>query len=572
MKPALRFLIAFVPILLAFSTAQASLSVSPIADQTVNAGGSITLNVVATDTGGGAITLTSSLPSFATLNTPTTGTGQVATTLTITPAAGDVGAHSASITATTSGQTATEDFTITVAASDSNQPPRVTAPGVETVAEGSLLSFTVTAADADADAITALNVVNAPSGATFTPNGTFTSGTFTWTPDFDQAGEYDVIFVASNAQVDSVTTHISVANTDRPVTLQAMPDLTLAEGDSATVNVVATDLDADPMTVTATLPAFATLNAPTTSSGTTTLSTTITIKPGTGTAGSYLAIVTAMSGQTVAVDTFTITVTAPSSGLAARASMIGAFNAHKKFICFKVTPVDSSFDLRNVTLSSLTMNYNGNSIGTVRPTHLAFDCEEGDDDEGDHDAATLLPTSHGGGGDGGDDCDECNDGEGDEGDSTNCVPDHIMACFSMSDLQGLFEGVSLPGGFVNATIEGDVTGGGHFVATIGPGHNGHEGPEDTGKGRMHLMVRPNPMNPKADILFTVSQPGHVRVAIYDLRGRFVNTLQDAPLTAGLHTVTWNGSTRTGGHAASGVYYIRVEMPGETQVRAVTVLK
>jgi len=572
MKPALRFLIAFVPILLAFSTAHASLSVSPIADLTLNAGGSITLNVVATDTGGGAITLTSSLPSFATLNTPTTGTGQVATTLTITPAAGDVGAHSASITATTSGQTATEDFTITVAASDSNQPPRVTAPAVETVAEGSVLSFTVTAADADAEAITALNVVNAPSGATFTPNGTFTSGTFTWTPGFDQAGEYDVIFVASNAQVDSVTTHISVANTDRPVTLQAMPDLTLAEGDSATVNVVATDLDADSMTVTATLPAFATLNAQTTSSGTTTLSTTITIKPGTGTAGSYLAIVTAMSGQTVAVDTFTITVTAPSSGLAARASMIGAFNAHKKFICFKVTPVDSSFDLRNVTLSSLTMNYNGNSIGTVRPTHLAFDCEEGDDDEGDHDAATLLPTSHGGGGDGGDDCDECNDGEGDEGDSTNCVPDHIMACFSMSDLQGLFEGVSLPGGFVNATIEGDVTGGGHFVATIGPGHNGHEGPEDTGKGRMHLMVRPNPMNPKADILFTVSQPGHVRVAIYDLRGRFVNTLQDAPLTAGLHTVTWNGSTRTGGHAASGVYYIRVEMPGETQVRAVTVLK
>jgi len=574
MKPALKFLIAVVPILLAFSTAQASLSVSPIADQTVNAGGSITVNVVATDTGGGAITLTSSLPAFATLNSPTTGNGQVVTTVTITPAAGDVGPHSASITATTSGQTETEDFTITVTASDSNRPPHVTAPAVETVAEGSELSFTVTAADADEEAITALTAVNAPSGATFTPNSNFTLGTFLWTPDFNQACEYDVIFVASNAQVDSATTHISVANTDRPVTLQAIPDQTLAEGDSAMVNVVATDLDADSMTVTATLPAFATLNPPTTSSGTTTLSTTITIKPGTGTAGTYLAIVTAMSRQTVAVDSFTITVTAPPTGLAAQASMIGAFNSHKKFICFKVTPVDSSFDLRNVSLSSITMKFNGNSIGTVKPTHLAFDCEgdSGEDNEGD-DAATLLPLGHGGGG-GDQNCDECEGNDDGEGDSTNCVPDHIMACFSMADLNGLFEGVSLPGGFASATIEGDLTGGGHFVATIGGKHaGGDEGHDkDTGKGRMHLMIRPNPMNPKADILFTVSQPGHVRVAIYDLRGRLVSTLQDAQLTAGAHAVTWNGSTRTSAHAASGVYYVRVEMVGETQVQTITVLK
>jgi len=568
MKLAAKFVTAVIPLLFAFSTAHASLSVSPIADKTVNAGGSITVNVVATDTGGNAITLTSSLPAFATLNSPTTGTGQVVTSVTIAPAAGDVGTHSASITASANGQTATEDFTITVQASDSNQPPRVTAPAAKTVAEGSPLNFVVNASDADEEAITSLTAVHVPSGATFTPAGDFLSGVFAWTPGFDQAGEYDVIFVAANAQVDSATTHITVTNTDRPVTLQAIPDQTLMEGDSLTVNVVAMDQDADSMMVSATLPAFATLNPPTTSNGTTTLSTTITIKPGTGTAGTYTAIVTAMSLQTVAVDTFNITVTAAPTGSAATATMIGAFNTHKKFICFAVTPVDSSFDLRNVTLSSVTMMYNGNSIHTVRPTHLATDCEG--DTSGEHDdAATLLP-GHGGGGE---DCEECNGGGDDEGDSTNCVPDHIMACFSMSDIQTLFAGVSLPAGFKDATIEGDLTGGGTFVATIGGKHT--EGPghgEDQGKGKMHLMVRPNPMNPKADILFTVSQQGHVRVTIYDLRGRLVHTLQDAQLTTGSHTITWDGSTRTSGHAASGVYYVRVEMPGETQVQAITVLK
>ena len=86
------------------------------------------------------------------------------------------------------------------------------------------------------------------------------------------------------------------------------------------------------------------------------------------------------------------------------------------------------------------------------------------------------------------------------------------------------------------------------------------------------MVRPNPMNPKADILFTVSQPGRVRVAVYDLRGRLVSTLQDGQLTAGSHTVPWDGSTHSSAHAASGTYYVRVEAPGETQVQAITVLK
>ena len=60
-----------------FATAHAqSPALSPIGDVTVNAGDTVTLNVVATDGGNGEVTLSSSLPLFAELNSPRIGIGQ----------------------------------------------------------------------------------------------------------------------------------------------------------------------------------------------------------------------------------------------------------------------------------------------------------------------------------------------------------------------------------------------------------------------------------------------------------------------------------------------------------------
>jgi hypothetical protein len=552
------------------ATAQAQPSVASIPDQTLNAGTMLDVNVVALDPDGASITLTGSLPAFATLNSPTSGDGQVVTTISLAPTTGDVGSVAASVTATAGEMSDTEDFQITVAEEGSDQPPRVTAPALMTTTEGSTLSFEVTASDPDEDAITGLAASDMPTGASFSTSDPFTSGTFSWTPDLSQAGQYDVTFVATNALTDSAVTHISVADlVMTPVALAPIDDVTLEEGQTATVDVIATDPDLEAMTLTASLPPFAMLNEPTSSSDTDTLATTITIAPGAGTAGTYDAEVTATSGEDIATEPFTITVT--PAELAASASMIGAFNQHKKFLCWKVVPVDGSFDLLDVDLSTITMHSGEGSISSVRPTHLALDCD-GDDDggyEGDHDAA-LLAASDGGDGE----CDEC--------DSTDCEDGpHIMACFSMSDLVGLFGSENLPGGFASATIEGSLHDGQMFVATMGgtvhvpPGQdNGHDGngEGEKGKGKMHLFVRPNPMNPKADIVFTLSQPGQVRVAVYDLRGRLVSTVLNGNLEAGAHSIPWDGSLSSGGHAASGIYYVRVQTTQESQVQAVTVLK
>jgi len=559
MKTCLRFVTLGLILFLPLAAAHAQLSVSAISDKAVNAGSTLTVNVVASDPDDAAITVTASLPAFATLNEPKTGNGIVSTTIALAPQDADVGSYPASVTATAGEQSATEGFQITVTAAGTNQPPRVTAPATASVVEGAHLQFVVTASDADADPITALTAVTLPTGASFSADAGNASGTFAWTPDLAQAGAYDVTFVASNAQADSATTHITVTQSNLgPVTLAPIDDVTMAEGDIVNVMVVAIDPDENEIELSAILPSFATLNAPTSGTGDDSLATTITLAPGSGTAGSYSASVTATSDGDTATEPFTINVTPPA--LEASASLIGAFNVHKKFICFNVKPVDESFDVLDVSLSSITLSYGGESIHTVRPTHLATDCDEDCEECGDHDGAT---------------------------DSLDCEPSHIMACFSMSDLRALFHGASLPDSLAAAAIEGDLkVGGGTFIAVIGGKHveDGAKGEKGDGNGdqqqgnvayhnnKLSLRVHPNPMNPNADISFTTTQPGRVLVAIYDLSGKLVKRIAEGALPAGAHAVPWDGSAESGGRVASGVYFVKVETATLREVQRVTVLK
>ncbi|MGH8015187.1 MAG: Ig-like domain-containing protein, partial [Candidatus Zixiibacteriota bacterium] len=88
--------------------------------------------------------------------------------------------------------------TRTVQVFNRNQPPVLTFPsgtGPYSVVEGSPLSFSVIAQDFDG-IITAFNATGLPSGATFT--GTLNSRSFNWTPNFVQAGTYNVTISATD--------------------------------------------------------------------------------------------------------------------------------------------------------------------------------------------------------------------------------------------------------------------------------------------------------------------------------------------------------------------------------------
>ncbi|HET9250709.1 MAG TPA: HYR domain-containing protein [Candidatus Eisenbacteria bacterium] len=69
---------------------------------------------------------------------------------------------------------------------------------------------------------------------------------------------------------------------------------------------------------------------------------------------------------------------------------------------------------------------------------------------------------------------------------------------------------------------------------------------------------PNPFNPVTTVRFALREAARATVQVYGVRGELVRTVVDGHLPAGQHTVTWDGTTRSGGRAASGVYYAVLE--------------
>ncbi len=78
---------------------------------------------------------------------------------------------------------------------------------------------------------------------------------------------------------------------------------------------------------------------------------------------------------------------------------------------------------------------------------------------------------------------------------------------------------------------------------------------------------PNPFNPTTVIPFELAQSGSVRLIVYDVTGRKVSTLVNAPMAAGRHTVTFNAAG-----IPSGVYIVRMEAGGQIMTNKLTLIK
>jgi hypothetical protein len=77
---------------------------------------------------------------------------------------------------------------------------------------------------------------------------------------------------------------------------------------------------------------------------------------------------------------------------------------------------------------------------------------------------------------------------------------------------------------------------------------------------------PNPFNPQTRIPYALSDAAHVRIDVFDVAGRWVRTLVDAKVPAGPHSTTWDGRRDSGEQVASGIYYCRAQLGGESFTR------
>ncbi len=347
-----------------------------IGNKTVAENALLTFVISATDADGDTLTYAATgLPTGATF-TPATRT------FSWTPTFDQSGSHPVTFTATDNGTpvlAANETITITV--TNVNRAPVLAAIGNKTVAENALLTFVISATDADGDTLT-YAATGLPTGATFTP----ATRTFSWTPTFAQSGSYPVTFTATDNGTPVLSANetitITVTNTNRAPALAAIGNKTVAENALLTFTISATDADGDTLTYAATgLPTGATFDPPT---------RTFSWTPSYTQSGSYPVTFTATDNGTpvlAANETITITVTnvnrAPA--LAAIGNKTVAENA---LLTFVISATDADGD-------TLTYAATGLPTGaTFTPATRTFSWTPTFDQSGSH-PVTFTATDNG---------------------------------------------------------------------------------------------------------------------------------------------------------------------------------
>jgi hypothetical protein len=74
---------------------------------------------------------------------------------------------------------------------------------------------------------------------------------------------------------------------------------------------------------------------------------------------------------------------------------------------------------------------------------------------------------------------------------------------------------------------------------------------------------PNPFNPSTRLSYALAEPSRVNLAVYDILGRKVATLDNGQMDAGYYLTEWNGHNDAGMAVSSGIYFCRIDATGNS---------
>jgi PKD repeat protein len=124
-----------------------------------------------------------------------------------------------------------------------NRPPVLASIEPKTVDENKKLEFAISGSDPDKEDVGKLtfSAANLPEGATFDPN----TATFSWTPTYEQSGNYTVTFTISDPAglQDSRDVPITVNHVNRPPVLADIPSKTIDENQLLAFTLQGSDPD-----------------------------------------------------------------------------------------------------------------------------------------------------------------------------------------------------------------------------------------------------------------------------------------------------------------------------------------
>ncbi len=217
---------------------------NPIGPQTVAEGANLNFLVTATDAES-VPTLSASPLANATFTDNGDGTG----TFDFNPDFTQAGTFNVTFVASDGELSDSEVVAITV--TNTNRSPVWATTPAQTVNEGEVLTFGVSATDPDGDALT-LSAPNLPLNASFVDSGNG-AGAVTFTPDFTQANVYTFKFVADDAPgptlaagvraTDTLTVQVTVNNVNRAPVWDPVAAQTVDEGQVLAFGVTSSDPD-----------------------------------------------------------------------------------------------------------------------------------------------------------------------------------------------------------------------------------------------------------------------------------------------------------------------------------------
>jgi len=83
---------------------------------------------------------------------------------------------------------------------------------------------------------------------------------------------------------------------------------------------------------------------------------------------------------------------------------------------------------------------------------------------------------------------------------------------------------------------------------------------------------PNPFNPVTTIPFKLEKEMQVTITVYNMLGEQVTRLLHSKISAGEHTVLWNGIDNEGNDVSSGVYFYKIQANNKTAVGKMLLLR
>jgi len=83
---------------------------------------------------------------------------------------------------------------------------------------------------------------------------------------------------------------------------------------------------------------------------------------------------------------------------------------------------------------------------------------------------------------------------------------------------------------------------------------------------------PNPFNPTTTISFSLPDEQEIDITIYNIKGQKVKRLINGQLTAGNHTMIWDGKDTNGKSVSTGIYFYKLKTGNDVLTRKMLMLK